>query len=100
MQCIGEIHAFLTPLQRLNNHLRLFDLDVGKAAQFTKRVYHDIALKMIQAAQHPLGFKQYGFRDEYGFFLEQCGRTSGLFEVVIGEQPHQHIGINRVRDAP
>lgn len=100
MQCVGEIHALFAPLQRLNNHRGLLNFDVGKAAQFTKRIYHDVSIKAIQAAQHPFGFKENGFRDEYRFLFEQCSRSFALLGIVIGKQSYQYIGINRVHDEP
>ena len=58
MQCI--LHAILAPLKCLGDDQRLFEFDISQPAQFTEAADYGGALKTIQAAPHPIRFKQDG----------------------------------------
>jgi len=99
MECIGKVRPGFKPVKRSGQLRRRLDGDARQASQTAQGTGNPDGVKTITGTQHPFGFKQYGRANKDIAAFHDRSRCLGLFRIVVGQQAHDHIGINRAHAA-
>jgi len=95
---VSEFHPVRRKCESGCHGCFILDLDVSQTEHLRECIADNALIKSVQAAEDPAGFQQYGFRDPDWPGREQRPHSGFLFGVIPGQQPNQHISIDRGHD--